>query len=158
MPNNITLENARLLFRNFAGEERAYNDKGRRNFCVVIPEDQIESLRADGWNIKFLPAREEGDEPLAYLQVKVKFGKRPPRIVVISSANRVTIDEETCSMLDWAEFETVDLIIRPYDWEVNGKSGRTAYLKTGFFTLYEDALEKKYAIRNAPSDEENDVE
>lgn len=158
MPNNITLENARLLFRNFAGEERAYNDKGRRNFCVVIPEDQVELLRADGWNIKFLPAREEGDEPLAYLQVKVKFGKRPPRIVVISSANRVTIDEETCSMLDWAEFETVDLIIRPYDWEVNGKSGRTAYLKTGFFTLYEDELEMKYAVRNVHSDEEDDVE
>jgi hypothetical protein len=48
-------------------------------------------------------------------------------------------------MLDWADITNVDMIIRPFSWEVQGKTGIKAYLKSIFVTIQEDALEIKYS-------------
>lgn len=145
-PSQITIEDARIIFRNFSGNEGKYNAKGQRNFNVLIDDELAERLLADGWNVKYLKPYEEGDEPQARLEVKVEYEKgKPPRVVMITSRGRTNLDESTVSILDWAEFEIVDLIINPHYWEVNGKSGIKAYLKTIFVTIREDELEKKYA-------------
>jgi hypothetical protein len=64
---------------------------------------------------------------------------------MISSRGRNNLDEDTAELMDFAELEMVDLIIRPYDWVVNGNTGRKAYLKTMYATIREDALDLKYA-------------
>ena len=149
--NNITLSGARILFRNFSGNANQFNAKGNRNFCVIIEDPElVRALERDGWNIRYLQPREEGDEPQAYLQVKVQFPKegskaRPPKIVLVTSGGNTILDEETVSMLDYAEISNVDMILRPYNWEVQGKSGVKAYLKSIYVTIVEDELEKKYA-------------
>jgi hypothetical protein len=139
------MESARIVFRNFAGKEGMYNREGDRNFCVLLDADLAEQMDKDGWNVKALRAREAGEPDQPYLQVSVGFKGRPPRIVMITSRGRTDLDEETCDLLDWADLRNVDLIVRPYEWTVNGKSGVKAYLKSIFVTIEEDYLELKYA-------------
>mgnify|MGYP001757979022 FL=1 len=84
MPNNntLTLEDARILFRNFKGVEGQYNREGDRNFAVVIDDPKIaKQLEEDGWNVKYLKPREEDEEPTPYLQVTVAFKGRPPSVL-----------------------------------------------------------------------------
>ena len=55
--NNIVMENARLIFKNFSGEESKFNRKGNRNFCVVLDPEVADDLIKDGWNVRFLRPR-----------------------------------------------------------------------------------------------------
>lgn len=152
--NNVTMEDVRIIFRNFAGKEGMYNREGDRNFAVLIDDKTAAAMEADGWNIKFLKPRddEEGALPQAYLQVSVNFKGRPPRVVMITSRGRTTLHEDEVEVLDWADIQTTDLIVRPYEWAVNNKTGVKAYLKSIFVTIREDELELKYAeIDDIPS-------
>lgn len=142
--NNITFENATILFRNFAGEESKYNSKGNRNFCVLVDPEMAPKLIEDGWNIRFLKPRDDDDAPRPYMQVKVSFGNIPPQLVLVSDGTKKILNEDEIGILDYAELERVDLIVRPYNWEVNGKSGVKAYLKTGYFKIVDDPLARMY--------------
>ena len=140
------VEDAQIIFRNFTGKEGQYNREGDRNFAVILEQDVAEKMLEDGWNVRYLTARDEGDKDTTYIQVAVNFNNRPPRVSMITSTNRTQLDEGTIDILDWAEIETVDLIARGYEWTVNGKSGVKAYLQSLFVTIQEDDLERKYAI------------
>jgi hypothetical protein len=144
---NVLIEDARILFRNFAGEEGQYNAAGKRNFNVILPDDVAEQMLADGWNVKYLQPR-EGEEdatPTPRLEVSVGYKVRPPTIVLLTSKGQTRLGEADVNILDWADIEKADLIIRPYEWDVNGKTGIKAYVQTLYVTIREDELELKYA-------------
>jgi len=108
--------------------------------------------------VKFLKPRDPDEDPQAYLPVEVKYLSYPPKITLITGTGRQFLDEDTVNILDWAEFESVDLIVRPYNWELNGKIGVKAYLKTMYVTIVEDELAKKYRdvpISGTAGDEES---
>ena len=140
------VEDARLIFKNFAGKEGPMNRMGDRNFCVVLDPESATQMAQDGWNVRTLDGREEGDPDTPYIQVAIGYKNRPPRIVLISSTGRTQLDESSVEVLDYADMKTVDLIARAYNWEVNGKTGVKAYLQTMFVTIEEDDLERKYAV------------
>lgn len=144
----VVIENAQIVFRNFAGKADKYNREGDRNFAVILDEETANRMMDDGWNIKTLKAREDVEDSVDryYVQVSVSFKVRAPRIVMLTSQNRSMLDEGLVSMLDDSVFETVDLILTPYQWEVNGDVGIKAYLKSMYVTIEEDYLQKKYGV------------
>lgn len=145
----VIMEGMRIIFRNFAGREGPFNREGDRSFSILLDSEVAEAMLADGWNVKHLKVREEGDEPQAHLPVAIKFPRpgtriQPPTIVLITSRGRTALDEESCELLDWVDIANVDLIVRPYEWVVSGKTGIKAYLKAIYVTVNEDALMLKY--------------
>lgn len=128
----LQIDNARIVYRNFAGEGSKFNREGDRNFAIVIEDEETADMLAqNGWNVKNKPPRDEEDTPFMFLPVKVKFNDRGPVVYLKSgNADPVKLDEENIGCIDEIDILSVNLDIRPYDWEVNGKTGRTAYLQS----------------------------
>jgi len=131
--NNITISNARIIFRNFSGRAGRYNAEGVRSFAVVIEDhDFAKKLYDDGWNVKEGKEDEDGNKRDPYLPVAVSFDPYPPRIKQVQEGGgEVWIDESSAFMLDDAEIEHCDMVIRPYNWKREDGSfgGVKAYLK-----------------------------
>ncbi len=141
----LNIENAQIGFRNFAGLAGKFNPAGKRNFVVFLDYDQAEMLERDGWNIRWLKAKDEDVNDQAYLPVSVNFDQNvEPKIILISSKGKTILKEDEIHILDWAEIVTTDVIITPYYWDVNGKKGVKAYLKIMYVTIQEDEFARKY--------------
>ena len=79
---NLTIENARIFFKDFSAAG-PYAGGTKRTFCVEIPEDMVEALEKDGWNLKSRESRNDPDALTHYLKVEVSYRARPPKIVCI---------------------------------------------------------------------------
>lgn len=151
MVKPLSLENVRIGFKNFEGKEGQFNRNGDRNFVAFLDHDVAEELAREGWNIKFPKEQEnrvDPDEPARdpYIPITVSFDNYPANIFLISNGKPTRAGADECIVLDWAELENVDLVLRPYEWSVNGKSGIKAYLKSGYFTIVTDEFAAKYGI------------
>lgn len=142
----LQINDARIIFRNFAGEGSKFNRQGDRNFAVIIEDQETaDELVERGWNVKIKPPRDEDDSPFMFLPVKVKFNDRGPAVYLKSgNATPVKLDEETIDCLDEIDILNVEVDIRPYNWEVNGKTGRTAYLQSIFVTQEVDRFADRF--------------
>ena len=148
----LQIGDARIIYRNFRGEGGKFNREGDRNFAVVIPKQELaDELLNRGWNVKIKPPKEE-DSQFMYLPVKVKFNDRGPQVYLRTGDRVNCLDAETISMLDDIDIRSVDLDIRPYDWDVNGKSGRTAYLRSIEVIQEIDRFAARYAEEEHPEE------
>ena len=149
-PKNILqIDDAKIIFRNFEGRGDKYNREGDRNFSLLIEDpDTADALIKEGWNIRIKDGRDEDEGPFMRLPVKVKFTDYGPNVYLITGDRRNELDEESIACLDNIDIESVDMDIRPYDWEVNGRTGRTAYLQSMQVVQRIDRFAARYASVN----------
>lgn len=146
----LQIDDARIIFKNFEGRGDKFNREGDRNFSLLIEdENTANALIKEGWNVKIKPGREEGDDPFMRLPVKVKFTDYGPNVYLVTGNRRNELDEESIGCLDNIEIESVDMDIRPYDWEVNGRTGRTAYLQSMEVVQRIDRFAARYSENGA---------
>ena len=146
----LQIDDARIIFKNFEGRGDKFNREGDRNFSMLIEdENTANALIKEGWNVKIKPGREEGDDPFMRLPVKVKFTDYGPNVYLVTGNRRNELDEESIGCLDNIEIESVDMDIRPYDWEVNGRTGRTAYLQSMEVVQRIDRFAARYSGNDA---------
>ena len=156
--SNLIFEDAKIIFRNFRGEDYGYNPQHKKSFSVLLdPEDfNIEDMRADGWNVKQMRPREGYEDEVAFhLPVEVRWDNYPPAIWLITQTGigedgnpkykRTRLDEESSFVIDTAEIVRVNVEIshgRTYDF--NGKTGIKAYLKKMYVELVQDRFDQLY--------------
>lgn len=146
----ISFASAKIGFRNFAGQEGPFNKAGDRNFVIFMDTERAQELEAEGWNIKWPKPNAnivpEEDERNPYIPVSASYNLYPPKIVLITGDTMNVLQEDELSMLDWAEIEKADAVLRPYHWSVNGKSGIKAYVEALYITISTDVFFDQYGI------------
>lgn len=154
----LQVDDARICWRNFKGEPTKFNPRGGdRTFSLIIPEnvyvgdsvlagqDIANRLIEDGWNVKIREPREEGEAPFIHLPVKVSFNERGPQIFVIVGDNPPRrLDEDMVGMLDDIVISSVDMDIAPYNYDVSGRQGVAAYVRSMYVHQELDRLAAKY--------------
>lgn len=153
---NIKIENARIVFRNLSGKPDKFNPQGgKRSFSVVIEDSEFANeLKREGWNIKqFNPSPDSDEEPAHFISVKVSYNNIPPHIYLCTSKNKTLLNEDTVGQLDYAEISNVDIVITPYQYEMSGRSGISAYVKTMYVTVVEDEFASKYEYDDLDDEE-----
>ncbi len=141
----INIEDARLIFKNFSGAPTRFDAVGgKRNFCIELDDETAETLASQGWNIKATKPKDDSYDPVPYLQVKVGFKVKPPKIRVMQGNKSSYLTEETIGMLDWAEIESADVVVTSSTYDFAGRKGISAYLQALYVTLKEDAFSAKY--------------
>lgn len=147
----LQIDDARIIWRNFAGVGDKYNREGDRHFTLLIDNEELaDALVNDkneygvGWNVRVKPPRDEDEAPFITMKVKVKFTGRGPNVYLKTGDAMIRLDEEGIECLDKIDIASVDLDIRPYDDVVSGKPFRAAYLQSMCVT---QAIADRFADR-----------
>lgn len=153
----LCIEDAQIIFRNFAGRAQRFNDEGKRNFCVFIDDEETaQRMIADGWTVKIMEPRDETEEARYFIKVHVNFeSKNPPLIVMRKGRNNIELDAETVGRLDSADITYIDLEISPDDYGTRrgGEPAISGYVKEMYVTIAESRFAAKYAAKEAPEEE-----
>lgn len=152
-PQNLFFENAQLVpyfKKNFGGTISNL----QRGFNIVLDNpEEIERLSNEGWNVSIWKPNDADMEPVTYLPVAIKYNKEyknlNPTINMIQGNIETPLFDETVGMLDDQKIIGVDAMVRPYYWEVNGKSGIKAYVESADIYVEMNRLDEKRRARRA---------
>lgn len=148
-PSDLMIEDAKILFTNFAGSPTRYNSEGgKREFSVALPLNLVEDLEKDGWNVKYRKnADGEFDPERPYLGVKVSYKFRAPAIWLIAGGRKQLMTEDTVGTLDNITIKTADVVIHPSVYDVRGQQGISAYVKELYVVMDDESASfaSKYA-------------
>lgn len=148
-PSDLMIEDAKILFTNFAGSPTRYNSEGgKREFSVALPLNLVEDLEKDGWNVKYRKnADGEFDPERPYLGVKVSYKFKAPAIWLVAAGRKQLMTEDTVGTLDNITIKTADVVIHPSVYDVRGQQGISAYVKELYVVMDDESASfaSKYA-------------
>lgn len=144
--NNINIEGVNIIWKNFSGERDRFNP-GKRGFSVVIDDAVMaDELKQEGWNVKKRPLQEGADPSEQEWTLPVKLNmNRYTQVWLIVGNHKTLLNEDTVAQLDVVDIIDCDLSIRPYEWEMSGRTGITAYVDSMYVTIRENKFAEKYA-------------
>ena len=148
--NRIRPDGTELNPRNFSGRViLPYNKEGRREFTIIVDPEQvdIDDLISKGWNIHQGKARDDDPDfvPNYYLRIKVKYhpldstlSRLNPRVVKVTSAGELPMDEDNIGDLDRDEIVKANMTITGKWSDSPSYTGVSAYLKKMVVRVSED--------------------
>lgn len=143
------IDGHQIIFKNFEGRGDKFNREGDRNFSLRIDDpDTADALIKEGWNVRIKEGRDEEEGPFMRLPIKIKFTNYGPNVYLRTGDRVNELDEEGIACLDNIDIDSVNMDIRPYDWDVNGRTGRTAYLQSMEVVQRIDRFAARYANKN----------
>jgi hypothetical protein len=146
--DDLEVENANIkwAFSHFDGREDTFNNEGDHNFTIIIDDEQeARRLMDEGWNIRTMEGREEGDPPEYLLKVKISFRFSAPAIFFLKGERRYRADEVDLVDIKRATCEQLDVIIQPSPWVHGRDSGISAYVKEMYVKIKESRFAERYA-------------
>lgn len=140
----------RGVWRNFEGDDGDYS------FTVFLPRDLYESMEEEGWYVKH-KEKYAGDEREFQVDVGFRFDKYPPKISMVThDGASVIVTESNVASLQTADFEKVDLILRPYNWTKGNDKGCAAKLDSMTVWLKKPRRSLNASFRNRYEEEEEE--
>lgn len=163
--DRVKLDSCEIIFRNFSGTGGKFNPEGNRNFCVILSEEEGNALQTAGWNVKRRPPREDGEQLPPYLKVNIgkdSFEKGRTKIYRMDvdtqgkprrDANgdivKAVLDPQTVGGLDSAYIVDAQVILSPYFYDIQGRSGISAYVDEMTVVVQMDPWTAKYEDFNS---------
>ena len=117
-----------LIYKNFNGDETDYNEKGKRNFYLVITKEVADLLDANGINVK-VKEPEDGD-PIYLVKVNVNMESESAPTVKLyikkpdGRVKQTELDADSIGILDKATIETWAVELNVYR---NAKRGTVSF-------------------------------
>lgn len=160
MSKALFFEDVRILsggFRNFSRrKDRFGNDK--MNFNFEVDSDTAKKLRKDGFNVREISGREDGDDSTQFIKVNVNFDSQygGPEVEMITknsagrNVGKVKLDKDTIAALDDAIIISADIWVNPYKSEPAKYS--SLYLERMEVFVEESVMDAKYSIDSEEDD------
>lgn len=143
---DLEIEDADVRWWNLTGRPQGLNPEGKRTFTIFLSNELAEQLSKDGWNVRMVSNRNDDDqEDQPVLNVEARYDIKPPQIYMVGYGRNQLLNEETVGLLDDVEKTSVDLIVFPYRWTMNDRTGIKAYVKLMYVNIKENRISRKYA-------------
>ena len=91
------VKGARILFPNFEGAAQTYNQAGKRNFRLQLPEDLAEEMKTRGIYVRTMEPRDETEETRYLMKIGVY---QDADIRLLSGRTMTPLTAETFEMVD----------------------------------------------------------
>ncbi len=154
-PNNkdiLIAEDAKIIrkWSNFSGTASKNNAEGYRNFDLIIPDEMVDDMIAEGWNVKHTNGSDK--YPVEYfINVVISWKVKRPSVVFYSGMDDMIgteIDESVIGDLDTAEIIKMDIAINPrYRTKDDGTPGVKGYVDSMDVWLYQNPLRARRRAR-----------
>lgn len=142
----LEFEDAHIIFKNFEGRADRYNAEGKRNFNVILNQEEAIALKERGFTIRMLRPRSEEDEPTFAVKINVSFREgsdKNPILGLIKNGEKHLLGANEAKLLDQLELEGIDFSVHTYEWDKENHKF-SGYLDEFYATVVESALDRKY--------------